>query len=144
MYKIIIILYFICFSFYILFTRQPDYFDSEFTNAKIHYVKENNSKLIIPEAVFSAGSKTFAVDAGYIFKTYKEGENVPIIYESEQPPNAAVYSVWGYWLRWKELLASAILFIGLFQIAVAITSHPTPEGLISEIENSLPKKRKYK
>lgn len=126
-----------------MFTRQPDYFDSAFTTAKIVYLKDNSTNKIIPKAVFSEGTQTFTVDARYAFKNYKPGDNVQIIYETAQPQNAAVYSVWGYWLRWQELLSSSVLIIVLFQIAVAITSKPTPEGLISDIESTMPKKRKY-
>jgi hypothetical protein len=64
-------------------------------------------------------------------------------YEAAQPDKAAVYSWWGYWFKWSEILFSLILLIGIFQIAVAITKNPTPESLIEQLESKPTLKRKY-
>ncbi len=74
-----------------------------------------------------------------------EGERVNVIYDITDPANASVYSIWGYWLRWKELVVFIVLFYILYLIAAAITSNPTPEALIEELEGgkNKPRRRKY-
>lgn len=82
-------------------------------------------------------------NAAYLFKSFKEGETVPVIYEETQPTKAAVYTLWGYWFRWGELLFSFIVIaLGLFA-ATSITSNPTPEALIEQLEDHPRKRRKY-
>src|SRR5689334_21480476 len=97
--KLLIILYIICFPVYILFSRRPDYFDGELTNATIHF-SYDSTKHLQPFAVYSVDEKNYSVDPAYLFKHYNEGENVRVIYEASQPEKGAVYSIWGYWLRW--------------------------------------------
>jgi hypothetical protein len=123
---------------YVLFSRRPDYFDGEITNATIHFAKDSLGKLQ-PNAVYSFDEKTYSINAAYFLKHYNEGENVRVIYEASQPEKGAVYSVWGYWLRWGELLFSILLLVIMYYAAVAITSNPTPESLIEQLEN----KRKH-
>jgi hypothetical protein len=141
--KLIIILYVVCFPIYILFSRQPDYFDGELTNATIHFANDSTRKLQ-PYAVYFLDEKKFSVNAAYLFRHYREGENVRIIYEASQPEKGAVYSVWGYWFRWGELIFSILLLIIMYRAAVAITSNPTPESLIEQLENEPVRKRKYR
>ncbi len=140
--KIVIILYLIVFSLYVLFTRQPDFFDGELTAGVIHLVKSNSQ--IIPEADFAVGKINYSVDVNYVFRRFTEGEKATVIYDNQNPKNAALYNIWGYWLRWQELLFSLVLIIGLFQVAVQITNNPTPEALLQELEGrKRVKKRKY-
>ncbi len=143
MYKSIIILYIVVFFTYVLFSRQPDYFDGEQMTATIHFVKEQNDKTVA-KAVFNVDKKDYAINAGYLFRSFEEGEKVDIIYEKEHPEKAAVYAFWGYWLTWKELIGSIVLLIVLYQAAIKITSHPAPDALIDELEEDEPrKKRRY-
>jgi len=141
--KLIVILYIVCFPVYILFSRQPDYFDGEFTNGTIHFAIDSVKKLQ-PYAVYSVDEKKYSANAEYLFKHYKEGENVRVIYEASQPEKGAVYSVWGYWLRWGELLFSILLLVVMYRAAVAITSNPTPESLIEQLEEKPAHKEKYR
>jgi hypothetical protein len=97
-YKLIIILYFICFGLYILFSRQPDYFDGEKTKAFIHFTKDSATGKPYPAAVYRINKISYSVNAAYLFRTYKEGEQINIIYEASQPEKAAVYSLWGFGL----------------------------------------------
>src|SRR5690349_16595758 len=110
-------MYIICFPVYVLFSRQPDYFDGELTNATIHFTKDSLGKLQ-PNAVYSLNEKTYSIDAAYLFKHYSEGENVRVIYEASEPEKGAVYRVWGYWLRWVELLFSILLLVIMYRAAV--------------------------
>jgi hypothetical protein len=96
-----------------------------------------------PFAVYSVDEKTYSVNAAYLFKHYNEGENVRVIYETSQPEKGAVYSVWGYWFRWGELIFSILLLIVTYRAAVAITSNPAPESLIEQLEDKPSRKRKY-
>lgn len=142
MIKLVIILYIICFPVYILFSRQPDYFDGEKTTATIRFLNDSVTHNLQPFAVYTVNKNSYAINVAYFFKSYKEGENVTVIYEASQPAKGAVYSVWGYWLRWGEILFSIIFLVVMFRIAVTITSNPTPEALIEQLEDK-PRKRKY-
>jgi hypothetical protein len=141
--KLVIILYAACFPVYILFSRQPDYFDGEVTIAAIHYANDSTGQLQ-PFAVYSVGKTRYSVSAAYAFRHYKEGQSVQLIYEASQPEKGAVFTIWGYWLRWGELLFSVLLLVVMYRAAVAITSNPTPESLIEQLEHQSYGKRKYK
>ncbi len=142
--KSIFILYLICLSCYIPFTRQPDYFDGEKSPAIIQFKKDSVSGITIPTAVYHDGLKEHNIDARYVFREWKNGDKLKVIYESANPEKAAVYSIWGYWFSWGELLASIILYFVLFRIAIAVTRNPTPDALIEQMEFKEEKKKKYK
>ena len=143
MFRSILILYIVCFGCYILFTRQPDYFDGEKSPGIIHLMKDSTSGLIIPKAVYHDGKKEHAIDARYFLREFSEGQKVEVIYESGSPEKGAVYMFWGYWMTWGELLATVLIYIALFQIAVNVTKNPSAESLIEQLEFKEEKKRKY-
>ena len=128
---------------YLFFTRQPDYLDGEVTTASIHWVKDSVSQKQIPHAVFTVGKEEYSVNAYYIFRNLKEGMQVEVIYENAQPKKAAIYNWWGYWISGGELLASIVLYVALFQIAVAVTKNPIPESLLEQLGDEPERKRKY-
>ncbi len=143
MTKAIIPFYIICLVLYIFFTRQPDYQDGEFTTGVIHYVT-NSNKQLLPKAVFSTYGSKDTVDAYYPLRRLKEGTVVRIIYDTSNPSKAAVYSWWGYWLKWDELLASILIPFILLYAAKAITASPTAEALVEELEmRDKPKRKKF-
>lgn len=143
MIKFAVILYFICFVLYIFFSRQPDYFDGLRTRGTVHFIKDSAHTTKQPYVFFVDDKKTDSFNAAYLFKSFKEGQTVPVIYESSNPQNAGIYSLWGYWFRWGELLFSIIvLTVGLFA-TISITSNPTPEALIEQLEDKPRKRRKY-
>jgi len=102
--KIVIGLYITCFGLYVLFSRQPDYFDGEKTKATIHFTKDSATGKLYPAAVYKINQVRYSFNAAYLFKTYQEGEDISVIYEASQPEKAAVYSLWGYWFKWSEIL----------------------------------------
>jgi len=143
MNKFLITSYLIVFATYVLFTREPDFFDSSTAHATIHFAKDSAGHTI-PFAFYPVDKQQYRIDARYLFRMLSEGDKEEIIYSPQEPAKGAVYSWWGYWITWQELLASLALLIGLFQIAKAITRNPTPEGLLSELEDHVPKrKRRY-
>ncbi len=143
MFKSISILYLVCFGCYIIFTRDPDYFDGEKSPAVIQWMTDSATGRAIPKAVFSDGRKEHAIDARYFLREFRGGEKVEVIYESDRPDKAAVYMFWGYWLTWGELMATVFIYIALFQVAVAVTKNPTAESLIEQLDFKEEKKRKY-
>lgn len=143
MYKSIIILYLVCFACYIFFTRQPDYLDGEISIATIHWAKDSSAKENIPKAFFSVGTNYYAVDARYVLRDLQEGKNIEVIYEAAKPQKAAVYSWWGYWITAGELVGSVVLFIVLFQVAVAVTKNPTAGSLLEQLDYNPEKKKRY-
>ncbi len=143
MYKTVIILYILCFGSYILFCRQPDYFDGEITSATIHLAKDSALNKQVPKAFFTVGKDSFSIAAAYPFRSLKEGEGVSVIYDSSKPAKAAVYSWWGYWITIGELTISILLLFVLFQIAVAVTKRPSAESLVEQLEHKEEKKKKY-
>ncbi|MFY7900006.1 MAG: hypothetical protein ACOVNY_07460 [Chitinophagaceae bacterium] len=143
MYKSVLILYLTIFGLYILFTRQPDFFDGEKTPAKVHFVYDTTSKTNKAYAIFNIVNKTYQVPIDTLFNSVLENESVTVIYESENPNKAKMYTFYGYWITWQELVASIILCIVLFQIAVGITNNPTPEAVLEQLTDIPKKKRKY-
>ena len=125
-----------------LFTRQPDYQDGEFTSGIIHYIKDNKTQKPEVKAIFAVDNVQDTVDAYYPLRHLTEGEHVNIIYQTSEPSKAAVYAWWGYWLQWDELLASVIIPFILLYAAKAITAGPTPEAVVEELEMRKPVKRK--
>ncbi|SJZ52399.1 DUF3592 domain-containing protein [Sediminibacterium ginsengisoli] len=136
-------MYLVCFGCYILFTRQPDYFDGEKTPAVIHYTYDSAAQKIIPKAVYSEAGKVHAIDARYVFRNWKEGERLEVIHDTAHPERAAVYAFWGYGITWGELIASVVLLLALFQVAVAVTKSPSPESLAEQLAYKDEKKPKY-
>ena len=128
MFKFITILYLVLFVCYVLFTRHPDYFDGEKTTATIHFKPTTNNRKTEPTATFLIGNKAYTVNVSYLLRNVKEGENVTVIYEASNPLKASLYSIWGYWILWDELLFSVAMWIILFQIAIGINKNPTPEA----------------
>ena len=138
-----VILYLVIFGTYVLFTREPDYFNGITANATIRFIKDSASNTVAPKAIFTVNKKQYVVNADYLFRSYSGGEQTEVIYELANPAKGAIYSCWGYWLRWQEIIFSIVLIIGLFQVAVGITKNPTPEALIDELEAKPPRKRRY-
>lgn len=143
MYKSVIILYFIVFSAYILFSRQPDYFDGEIIPGIIHWSQDSISHKPIPKAYFTIGKDTYSFDARYVLRNLPEAKKIRVIYQASQPQKAVVYSWWGYWITAVELVASVVLLFVLFQIAVVLTKNPTAESVIEQMDYKPEKKRRY-
>ena len=96
------------------------------------------------KAIFFVDKIQDTTNAAYVFRNLKEGQTVPVIYETSNPNKATVYYWWGYWLQWDELLASILIPFVLLYAAKAITASPTPEALLEEMEmRNPPKRRKY-
>jgi len=95
----------------------------------------------VPKAIFSTNKINDTVNAGYPLRTLNEGQQVNIIYETSDPSKGAVYSWWGYWIQPGEILASVLIPLVFLFVAKAITSSPTPEAVIEEIEMSNPPTR---
>lgn len=141
MFKALFPAYLICFGLYILFSRQPDYFDGELTNGIIEIKNDVTGNSF---ASFTYNKKTFEVPADSFFPKYNQGERVQIIYEKSQPEKAAIYGFWTYWLSPGELLGSILIPLVFGFIAYSITKNPTPEALLEEMEATKKvKKPKY-
>jgi hypothetical protein len=121
----------------VLFTRQPDYFDSEKTMGTI--VKKDQELL----ASFSDGTVTHYAEVPYPF-LHHEGEKVGVIYEISDPSKAKQYGILGYWITFGELAASLFIVFALYWVATSITKNPTPEALMEELESGKKKPRKPK
>ncbi len=136
------ILYLICFSCYILFSRIPDYFEGEFISGVVTKA-EFSSLLNKPDLVvdYKVGSETLHYKTNtWFLTTYKTGQQVTIIYDPSNPSQASIFTIIGYWLQWSELLFSALLFIVFLIAAIFITGKNSAEPFPAE--NPV-KKRKY-
>ena len=143
MYRSITLIYIALYGCFVIFARQPDYFDGEITSANIHFEKDSTTKTLVPFADFSVGTKKYKVAASYPLRLVNEGDKTKVIYDSANPTKAVVYSIWGYWILWDELLVSFVGYIVLFLAAVSITNNPTPESLIEQLEFKPEPKRRY-
>lgn len=143
MLRSVFILYVICLGCYILFTRQPDFFDGEKAPATIQMLYDSAAKQIIPAAVYQAGGTWYHTDARYFLRPLVMGQKVTVIYETATPETAAVYTFWGYWIGWGELLFTVVGYIVLLQIAYAVTTNPNANSLQEQLSYAPEKKRKY-
>ena len=119
------------------FLREPDFFESEKITVSI--IDSNNHY----KANYIIENRTYTINANYLFKRFKNGEKITVLYNPQKPQLANVYSVWGYWLRWEELLVSIFLIIGLYYLATSITQNPNPESLLQQMEEEDKPQRKY-
>ncbi len=143
MLRSVFILYVSCLGCYLLFTRQPDFFDGEKAPATIQMLYDSAAKQTIPAAVYQAGGKWHHTDARYILRLIKLGQKVTVIYETATPETAAVYTFWGYWIGWGELLFSVIMYVLLLQVAYAVTTNPNAESFQEQLSYKPENKRKY-
>lgn len=143
MYKIAIIIFIACYSLYAVFTRRPDYFDGNIIPAKVHFMKDSASANQTPNAIYVVNGKTYQADAAYLFKNYRENQEIKIIYEASDPAQGAIYGWWGYWIRWQELLPSIIIFTMLFLGSVSITHNQTEDSKMAQENYVAVKKKKY-
>jgi hypothetical protein len=141
--KSVIILYAVCFVAYILFSRQPDYFDGTIIKAVVSRNAVNERNLPGAFVSFKIADSIYTVKADYFFKKYKTGQKVQVIYDTTNPANAAIYSVWVYWVRWQEIFFSILLIIVAYYGAVAITKNPTAESLAEQMQEKKIKRSKY-
>lgn len=144
MYKLVIILYFVITLLYILFTRQPDYFDSETTIGSIEFKSDSSKNKQILFVSFYLGKSFYEVNAAYPLRRFKQDEKVTVIYDMTKPQRAAVYGWWGYWLQWDEIVGSILIAIILWGVAILLTNHPTEESRLEQLKEPDNKpQRKY-
>jgi hypothetical protein len=142
LYKIVITLYVFVTFFYIVFTRQPDYFDSDTTYGTIQM--KDTANQLIPFAIFHVASDSFSVKASYPFLSLVSGQRVKIIYNTAKPSNAAVYNWWGYWFKWDEILGSILVALVFWGVAVLLNKNPAEVSLREQmIIQEGTSKRKY-
>jgi len=143
LYKIAAIIFIACYALFALFTRRPDYFDGKIIPAKIHFKKDAALGNKTPQAQYVVDQKTYLTPATYLFKTFKENQEIRIIYEAATPSQGAIYSWWGYWIRWEELIPAIVIYTVLFLGSLSITNNQTEKSKMDQ-ENYLPaKKKKY-
>ena len=126
MYKAVVILYIVCFGCYLLLSRFPDYFESDFIKGTVQANSfsdaEKEKSLIIS---YKVGSELLHYQTNmWLWKDYNIGDKVTMIYNPSIPQMASVYSIFGYWIKWPELIFTAGFFILLFLIAKYITGNP--------------------
>lgn len=143
MTKTILTFYLVMFGIYVLFSRQPDWFDSELYPATIHAVTDARNTNKVYKAVYTYNSMEFSVEAAYPLRVLAEGDKVEVIFEYNNPRKASFYAWWGYWIKWEELIVSAILCIVLFQIAVAVNINPDEAAKQRDLARAPEIKRKY-
>lgn len=142
MYKATIALYLICFFFYVLFTREPDYFDGQVVKGTVvqsKYAKENVDSAY--GILYRVGTDSFLCKVNsWPFGHYKIGEKIEIIYDPAKPAIGSIFAFWGYWLHWDELLVTALFFAVFFIAAVFITGKSEQATDQTDDKN---RKRKY-
>lgn len=125
-----------------LFSREPDYFEGEYVNGVVSKatfsVKEKHPVL---QVRYKAGSEEFTYTSyRWYLRRYRRGETVTMIYNPSHPEAASIYAFVGYWILWKQLFYTAIIFIMLFVAAKSITGQHK-SSLLDDKQND--RKRKY-
>ena len=142
MYKGLIFLYLAIFSFYVLFTRIPDYFEGDYIKGVVSqasFSSSNNAPLLVVD--YNVGSEKLQYKTNeWFLKKYKAGDAVTIIYNPAEPTVASIYAIVGYWVKWPELLLTAVFFVILFIAAKTIAGN---NGTEHNSDQNPGKKRKY-
>ena len=140
MYKSVTLIYLVCFFCYVLFSRVPEYFEGEFVNgivSKATFSVKNKHPVLAVRYKVGQEEFTHQTDTWFISK-HRPGQTVTMIYSPSDPSVASIYAFIGYWITWKELFFTAIVFIVLFISAVIITGDNAQDSTPNK--NS---KRKY-
>ena len=130
MYKAVVILYIVCFGSYLLLSRSPDYFESDFIKGTVQAnsfsdVNKDNSLIIS----YRVGGQLLQYQTDiWLPKLYNIGDQVTIIYNPSIPQMASLYSITDYWIKWPELIFTAAFFILLFLVAKYITGTPVSKN----------------
>lgn len=143
MTKIVVPLYLICLFSYILFSRQPDYFDGEFAQATMVHWKDSTTGKTVLMAEYSDGYQLHHIQVDPIFGDRQLGEKLTVIYEPKNPELAQEYAFIGYWMGLNELFWSLLLLAVSWGAAVSVTKNPTPEALLEQLEYKEPDKPRY-
>ena len=143
MTKIVVPLYLVCLFCYILFSRDPDYFDSEFAQATLVYQDDlfYNKPVLVAE--FSDGYKKYYTNVDHLLSDYQLGQKVTVIYEPKNPRGAKHYTFLEYWMGLNELFWSLLLLAVSWSAAYSITKNPTPEALLEQLNYKEPDKPRY-
>lgn len=146
MYKAITIIFVTCFLLYLPFSRIPDAFDSvkaDGIGVNMLDSATHSQKVFIQYT--TNDKKVFNFDPSYLFLKYGVGEKVTVIYEESHPKKAAVAHVWGYWVRWQEILSCIVIYFLLFQLSLTMVKNPAPESVKEQEEyNNRPYKKRSK
>lgn len=137
MLKSAIILFIVCFLFYLPFSREPDYFDSETAPATVKLI---NEKLV---AEYSEYGKNYYIQVDSINYHDRIGARVEVIYELREPAHAKINKPWGYWLNPVELAWSFGIFTALLGVAYATTHRPHPKAIAEQLKGAEGSKKKY-
>lgn len=141
--KIVVPLYLVCLFCYILFSRQPDYFDSEFAQATMVNWPGGDSGESILMAEYSDGYKMHHIRVSSLFREHQLGEKLTIIFEPKNPELAQEYAFLGYWMGLGDLIWSLVLLGISWGVAVSVTQNPTPEALLEQLNYKEPDKPRY-
>lgn len=117
MAKFLIAFYLFTFSVYVWFSRVPDWFESETIAADVKtFGDENFAEYTVKKRVYQLPVIGKAA-----------GSKVDVIYNPTKPGEAKIYSLFGYWIDWKEVLISlGILFVGHYA-AQSIVANPSKQ-----------------
>ncbi len=134
MYKAVTILYIVCFGCYLLLSRFPDYFESDFIKGTVQANSfsdfEKEKSLIVS---YKVGSELLQYQTDmWLLKEYNIGDQVTMIYNPSIPHMASLYSFVGYWIKWPELIFTAVFFMLLFLVAKYITGTPVRDDDTSQ------------
>lgn len=120
MLKVLLALYCTSYFCFVFYTREPDYFDGEHTTGIVSMAVNKTCT-----ASYLVNNMPYVIEANYPLRSLQQGQKIDVIFNPAHPQQAAVYSLWGYWFTWGELLISMVLLFALYQLAVSITKNPT-------------------
>jgi hypothetical protein len=149
LYRYATVVYFICFSIYILFSREPDYLDAETTPGTVVDARSLSDSILLtnhinkgdrPIVRYGVGSETFYFNGSnnVLLKFSNPQGKVRVIYDPGEPSRAAVLQWAGYWVVLSELIGSFLGYSALLIIAIGITGkNSISSGNDSEIKKQM-------
>ena len=129
----------IIYSVFVFLTRTPDFATSEFIHGKVVMVFEEEfpgSKssqrpiIYVPVVEYVVNGKTyeFSDETCRWPPIYQVGETVTIIYNPENPHDAYLFALIGYWINISELFGALLVFGIPSAIYLALQKKPS-DGL---------------
>jgi hypothetical protein len=115
----IIVLY----SIVILFTRTPDFVSGKFTKGTVVTISEEavytgtrsgsvTKRVPVVDYVVNGRQYQFYDNSANWPPVYKEGQTVTMIYDPDDPRNACIFALIGYWLNISEVMV-ALFVLGI-------------------------------
>jgi hypothetical protein len=138
------VIYWLFFIIYLFYSRTPDYFTGSRTSGEVIYIYDRHISAGKAHATRSSPVVSYYVDGvEYRFYSekesymglYKKGDKVTMIYNYNNPEEACILGLIGYWVNITEFIFAFFLLAFITLLATVI-----PDGYDDKVTAALTKK----